>query len=487
MSYPTNRVQNISRHAKRYTKLTPKKPPDPHEDASLSETLKLLFNITHFCPQRSPCFYKSLPSIFKIITHLPANHSPPLKPPFNHLINALLNFPPCSSSVSGEAKKLLPRKSELKPAITRLLSALNTGLTHYAETDLEANLIPLLTLLRHLAPSSPPEILTLLRTSLVPPSPENPSSAPDKESLAVKVLRHLRAPISTQLHDATSALLFEVSGRDAGALVANFGIGFASGFLLSRNGQMACLDPGDAESVRDLNARVGSLSGRASARDSTASASGSPTKRSSTGTRSSQGSAGMLSPTLADARRGSAQSSRPVGKRRRGSSASGALNLPLHGERRGSAASTAASPRDSANGSSPSSAALKRPDSPTPTLNLPPPDASGYFSVAPNDSKADARSDHDRVPDGYDIILETRKAWKSGSMRAKQQISPGSTDAVAGAGAVGLGIGANRRQKPRPPQQELAKNREVVVVDDLLGPTSKRLSEMTLLMLDDHR
>ena len=325
--------------------------------------------------------------------------------------------------------------------------------------------MPLLTLLKHIFSSLPPEIQSLMRTSLVPPSPNSPDPSPAEKPLSLKVLQHLRAPRSAQLHDAISGLLFEIAGRDAWALGASFGIGFASGFLLSRNGQMASVNSEYAESARSLNARHGSLSGAGSARGSMVSVNATTGNgnRNSSSTGISQGSGGMLSPPL------------PEG--RRGSSASGPMHSPPQSQKTSfEIAELEGSSTDHLFGAAPSW------NSPgygaNPIVSLTPPVSQDIFEL--DAGTTPSQSGKDAVPEEYDIVLETRKAWVSGSLRTEGA----KPVKAATAPVIGLGIGTPHVQQ-RPRHDQAAKNREIVVVDDILGPVTKRFSEMTCLVLDD--
>ena len=335
------------------------------------------------------------------------------------------------------AKKLLPSKSDLKPAVTLLISTLDASLHSYSENDLESNLLPLLTLLKRLFPASPSDIQYFLRSSLVPPS----SGLDSKKAslifpipLSLKLLQQLRSPTSTQLHDAISALLFEVSDHDAESLGANFGIGFTSGFLLSRNGQIPSSNPEYEDSVRSLNNREESLSGP-----------GSP--------------------------RGSGRNSVLTG----GSSASiaspGGLSPPVWNDNRRGSTSTNPSPRASTQSrsfghSSRTSGSSTTSSTPATGLGI------GMIAQAPVNTEG-SESPSDKIPEDYDIVLETRKAWKGGGVGFKRtgvtKYTEGETE-TAGAdrrGSVGI------------------RKREGTI--DLASRIEKTLSEMTILVLDDHQ
>ncbi|KFX91951.1 hypothetical protein O988_07496 [Pseudogymnoascus sp. VKM F-3808] len=67
--------------------------PDPMEDMSLAETLKLLFNTTHFCRERASSFLPAIPSILRLILKRAVAPTNPMEPPTAQLISALINLP----------------------------------------------------------------------------------------------------------------------------------------------------------------------------------------------------------------------------------------------------------------------------------------------------------------------------------------------------------------------------------------------------------
>jgi hypothetical protein len=82
--------QNIARHSKNFSKGS-RKSSNPLDEMALSESLKLLFNITQFYPHRAEVFTKSIPNILKMLSRIKIPH-PSLQPPVNYLINSLINL-----------------------------------------------------------------------------------------------------------------------------------------------------------------------------------------------------------------------------------------------------------------------------------------------------------------------------------------------------------------------------------------------------------
>ncbi|KAF2495080.1 hypothetical protein BU16DRAFT_549986 [Lophium mytilinum] len=226
---------NIERHAKN-------KRPTSKDDEALSETLKLLFNVTHFCPTRTKPFSKSISPIMKILARRPVV-TPPLLAPINFLINSLINM-------DFEDKSLI--NSNLKPCVEALISILDVALRTYGDTELDATVTPLLTLLKRLAKVSPPPVIAAMKASLLPDPPKKGFISKDPALLHVRLMDYLTNPRSTSLYDGISSLFFELSGGDVSKLTGEFGLGFSSGFLMTRNMQI----PAKNSSVRSSVASV---------------------------------------------------------------------------------------------------------------------------------------------------------------------------------------------------------------------------------------
>jgi hypothetical protein len=136
---------------------------------------------------------------------------------------------------------------------------LDAALTSYSESELDGALIPLLTLLKRIARAAPNDVRTFMQRSLVPsvdPSTKSSSQQLNPALLPYKLLQHMQTPISTQLHDTINGMFFELADQDADALASRFGIGFTSGFLLSRNLQMPS-NPSYESSIHTLNSASG--------------------------------------------------------------------------------------------------------------------------------------------------------------------------------------------------------------------------------------
>lgn len=201
------------------------------EDMALIESLKLMFNLTHFCPQRVGSFSPSLQPLLTVLSKRPMPSNKPLEPPFGPLINALMILD-------------LEDKDNIQILFPKAASTINTGplieilekaTKVYADEELEHQVTPLLTLLRKLYELAPDSAKTDLQTALLPSDSDRTQPLGHSESLPSRLLRLSTNPATPQIYASISALLFELSGKDAQRFVHNVGYGFASGFLFQHN------------------------------------------------------------------------------------------------------------------------------------------------------------------------------------------------------------------------------------------------------------
>jgi hypothetical protein len=223
---------NISRHARQYvTKQKKVKELDPMEDMALIETLKLMFNVTHFCPQRTAAFSPALPHILTLLTKRAVSSSKPLEPPIGSLVNSLMNVP---FEQKDSLAQLFP-KGALNTNVDRLHEILEKSIKVYADDELEQLVSPLLTLLRKVYENAPREVQKYMQRALLPSEADREKVLGRAESLASRLLRLSTNPTTPQVRETISSLLFDLSDNDARKFVQNVGYGFASGFLFQHN------------------------------------------------------------------------------------------------------------------------------------------------------------------------------------------------------------------------------------------------------------
>ncbi len=225
--------QNLSRHAKVYEEKKKKKPKeDPMEDMALIETLKLLFNLTHFCPQRSKAFTPAITPICIVLHKRQASANKPLEAPIGPLINALINM---DYEDNEEVVHALFPKGDHNTNIERLIELLDLALQSYKEDELEKEVSPLLSLIRKIFGVAPTDVKTFMRTLLLPTDEDRKQPLGRAETFSSRLLRLSTSPIAPTAREEVSSLLFEMSDKDAKNFVENVGYGFASGFLFQHN------------------------------------------------------------------------------------------------------------------------------------------------------------------------------------------------------------------------------------------------------------
>ncbi|KAG0645521.1 Synembryn [Hyphodiscus hymeniophilus] len=223
---------NISRHAKQYvTKQKKVKELDPMEDLALVESLKLMFNLSHFCPQRNGSFSPILPSLLTLLTKKPVSSSKPLDAPIGTLVNALINL---DFDQKENVQTLFP-KTAPNVNVDRFIEILDKSTKVYTDSDLEHLVSPLLTLIRKLYEIAPRDVQLHMQQLLLPSNQDRQQPLGRAESLSSRLLRQSTNPGTPQVRESVSSLLFELSGKDAKSFVQNVGYGFASGFLFQHN------------------------------------------------------------------------------------------------------------------------------------------------------------------------------------------------------------------------------------------------------------
>ncbi|EKD12611.1 guanine nucleotide exchange factor synembryn [Drepanopeziza brunnea f. sp. 'multigermtubi' MB_m1] len=227
-----NICQNIGRNSKQYvTKQKKVKEVDPMEEMALIEMAKLMFNITHYCPQRIGAFSPAIQPMLIILTKRTIPSGKPLEPPIGSLVNALMNL---DLEHKDNVATLFP-KATPNVHITRLVELLEKSVKVYTEDELEHNVSPLLTVIRKVLPLAPKDVQTYLGKLLLPSEEDRKQVLGRTETLPSRLLRLTNNPLSPQVRESVSALLFELSNKDARTFVQNVGYGFASGFLFQHN------------------------------------------------------------------------------------------------------------------------------------------------------------------------------------------------------------------------------------------------------------
>lgn len=229
-----NGHKNIARHSKRCSESSGRtSAANPTEEMSLVETLKLLFNITYYHPGLASKFSDSIPHLFAILSSIKLP-SPPLQPPVTYLINALMNLEPAKKESSLHSDPVFPTLDP-ETNIQRLTSILDQAIKSYPERELDQATAPLFTLLRRVYEIAPPEMQEYMRSLLLPTDDARSKPLGTDDTLASRILRLSVSPSLPTLRENISALLFELSDKDASKFVRNVGYGYAAGFLMNQN------------------------------------------------------------------------------------------------------------------------------------------------------------------------------------------------------------------------------------------------------------
>ncbi|KAK5127690.1 hypothetical protein LTR08_004335 [Meristemomyces frigidus] len=235
--------QHLSRHAKNSLKPGRRKSAtSPIETMAMTETLKLMFNITYYFPSMASRFTPSIEPLVSLVLHYPLP-SPPLQTPITYILNALLNM----DLKSAEKKTPLGREAKSSPlfpyanpeqVVDRLISIFDNAIRNQPEKDLDQAAAPLCTLIRRAYELASPQIKSWMRWILLPRDKDRDKPLGQGETVSARLLRLSCSPNLPTLRENISSLLFELSDKDANKFVRNIGYGFASGFLMSHNIQI---------------------------------------------------------------------------------------------------------------------------------------------------------------------------------------------------------------------------------------------------------
>lgn len=220
--------KNIERHAKRITSGAPST--DPMEGMALIETLKLLFNITHYCKDRTSTFTPTIPHVITLLCQGRYTTSKPLDAPVVSLVNVMLNLDLGAKDVQGS---LYPQ-AEPTQLSDRLIALLKSSSKVYNNEELENTVTALIGVIRGVHEYAPEDVRTSIRASLLPTQDDRKEVLGQSPTVASWLLKSSTNPLTPQLREVISDLLFDMSDKDASKFVENVGYGFAAGFLFNK-------------------------------------------------------------------------------------------------------------------------------------------------------------------------------------------------------------------------------------------------------------
>ncbi|OTA68345.1 hypothetical protein K449DRAFT_407977 [Hypoxylon sp. EC38] len=221
--------KNLERHAKQRSATS--SATDPMDDMALSQTLQLLFNITHYCSDRVSSFTAAIPHIVTVLCKGSFQTQRPLDAPTSALVNALLNL----EIGSKDIRSSLYPPNDPNLLANRLIDLLSRSTTSYKDEELDGSVTPLIGVIRAIHEHAPEDVKSFIRSRLLPTEADRSQILGRTDSLPSWLLKNSTNPVAPQLRETISNLFFDMSDKDASKFVENVGYGFASGFLFNRN------------------------------------------------------------------------------------------------------------------------------------------------------------------------------------------------------------------------------------------------------------
>jgi len=206
------------------------------DELALTDTLKLIYNVSKVYPDLAASFSPCIPHILKIVSRIDITEKP-----LDGLLGGLLNT---LSILDVEEKKgKVFESSPLFPTfnqncnVDKLINILDQAVSLYSPEELEAKAVPLLYSLiaiHEVAPEGPRKHMQWL---LLPKDGDRSLPIGQSDTLSSTLLK-LSTSHFANLKVAISELMFVLSGKDAENLTKNIGYGFAAGFLAARGIEM---------------------------------------------------------------------------------------------------------------------------------------------------------------------------------------------------------------------------------------------------------
>jgi hypothetical protein len=206
------------------------------DELALTDTLKLIYNISKIYPDLGASFSPCIPHILKIVSRIEISEKP-LDGLLGGLLNALsiLDLEEKKGKVF-ESSPLFPTFNE-NCNVDRLINILGQAVSVYSPEELETKAVPLLYSLiaiHEVAPEGPRKYMQRL---LLPEDGDRNVPIGQSDTLSSKLLK-LSTSHYANLKVAITELMFVLSGKDAENLTKNIGYGFAAGFLAARGIEM---------------------------------------------------------------------------------------------------------------------------------------------------------------------------------------------------------------------------------------------------------
>ena len=219
----TNIKSHVHRHAESQNQ-------SDTAQASLCETLKLLYNVCNAAPDRTSAFSATIPDLLQLLTNTKLT-SPALQPPVTYVLNALAAIEMSQGDDTPRVAEAIT--SRLSLALEKLIEILDECTKDYKPSELDTQAIPLVTILRKVNEGASAEIRDIMRTRLLPNDSERDLPLGQSSTIASRLLRLTTASGMSLLPEAVSSLLFELSDKNAETFIKNIGYGYAAGYLMT--------------------------------------------------------------------------------------------------------------------------------------------------------------------------------------------------------------------------------------------------------------
>lgn len=202
------------------------------DELALTDTLKLIFNISKLYPDLATAFTPSIQPILEIICRMdiPAK---PLDGLISNLINCLTVLDLGEKNGKQLGSNSLFPLSDQNRNVVRLIEILDRGISSYSPEELDPKALPLLQSLltaHEVAPDGPRKLMQEL---LLPEDSDRSLPIGQSDTLPSRLLKLSTGPYP-DLKTLISELMFVLCGRDPEYLTKRIGYGFAAGFLASR-------------------------------------------------------------------------------------------------------------------------------------------------------------------------------------------------------------------------------------------------------------
>ncbi|KAF4450761.1 guanine nucleotide exchange factor synembryn [Fusarium austroafricanum] len=221
-------IGNLAKHAEL---MNSKAKSEPIQDMALIETLKLLFNVTHYCLDKAPMFNAAVPHLAVLLFKADVSQTNPLDPPVGFIVNGFLNL----DLGSPESQEAIHPKEDPEKVVARFIDILDAAIRTVPDQQKNASVMPVVSLIRTIHQHAPDSSKKFIREKLLPTEADREEVLGKGDSLPAKLLQNSTNPIADALRVMIQHLLFEMSDKDAHKFVENVGYGLASGFLFENN------------------------------------------------------------------------------------------------------------------------------------------------------------------------------------------------------------------------------------------------------------